>query len=58
MKQNLLHAVVGIALAMFTTSALAQDVTENVSVTSDVTLAYNKEQANTADQAMSDRAAI
>lgn len=42
MKQNLLHAVVGIALAMFTTSALAQDVTEKVSVTSDVTLAYNK----------------
>ena len=38
MKQNLLHVFVGFALAMATTAVFAQDVTETVSVKSDVTL--------------------
>lgn len=38
MKRNLLHALMGVALAMTTSTALAQDVTENLSVKSDVSL--------------------
>lgn len=38
MKQNLLHAFVGIALAMTTSTIFAQDVQEGISVKSDVTL--------------------
>lgn len=42
MKQNLLHAVVGLVLAMTTQSLFAQDVTEAVSVKNDVTLRSDK----------------
>ena len=42
MKQNLLHAVVGLVLAMTTQSLFAQDVTEAVSVKNDVTLRDRK----------------
>lgn len=38
MKRNLLHALMGVVLAMTANTALAQDVTENVSVKSDVSL--------------------